>query len=448
MSLYCHLLSLTSEIDSMIEIIFEVGINLLETFIIFDFLTKYLGSKYSGKTKKIGFVLAWLTAFAQLCIMNYITEFESVGAYIPIIINFLYAFLFLNGSLLLKMLMSFISHVIVLIIAYLTIILVCHVLGCTPYDIISVFNTSRIVVVIISKIIFFYTTRIILRHKHKHNVTTNKMNMFMLVIIPSTSIIALACLMKVVLIDESFKLYITIGINCIVLANIMTYYFFMIINKEYERAFELEIQKQQYEQQITSQSKHIDEILVMQKQIKKFRHDSSHHFTALKGFFQNNQNQDGLTYIEKISDGLEHTEIVDTGNTAFDAILSTKKVVAESKNIKFDLQIQIPEKLKVDAVDLCVVFGNSLDNAIEACEKLENQRMINVSAIYDDCQLICKITNTAALSTTDLQTTKDDKENHGFGLENIKQALSKYNHVLKIDQSDNEFVLSFIIFNC
>ena len=71
------------------------------------------------------------------------------------------------------------------------------------------------------------------------------------------------------MIDESFKLYISIGISCIVLANIMTYYFFMIINKEYERAFELEIQKQQYEQQITSQSKHIDEILVMQKQIKK-----------------------------------------------------------------------------------------------------------------------------------------------------------------------------------
>ena len=446
MSLYCHLLSLTSEIDSMIEIIFEVGINLLETFIIFDFLTKYLGSKYSGKTKKIGFVLAWLTAFAQLCIMNYITEFESVGAYIPIIINFLYAFLFLNGSILLKMWMSFITHVIVLIIAYLTIILVSNVLGCTPYDIISVFNTSRVVVVIISKIIFIYTTRIILRHKH--NVTTNKMNMFMLVIIPSTSIIALACLMKVVLVDESFKLYISIGISCIVLANIMTYYFFMIINKEYERAFKLEIQKQQYEQQISSQSKHIDEILVMQKQIKKFRHDISHHFTALKGFFANQQIEDGLTYIEKINDSLEHTEIVDTGNTAFDAIISTKKALAESKNIEFTLQIQIPEKLNVDAVDLCVIFGNSLDNAIESCEKLENHKLINVSAIYDDSQLICKVTNTALPNKLDLQTTKNDKENHGFGLDNIKQALSKYNHVLKIDQSDNEFVLSFIIFNC
>jgi len=230
--------------------------------------------------------------------------------------------------------------------------------------------------------------------------------------------------------------------------NVVIYYFFIKINSDYQAKIKSEIQKQNYEQQISSQSKHIDEILVMQKQIKKFRHDISHHFTALKGFFINNQNNDGVTYIEKINNELEKSEIIDTGNTAFDAIISAKKVLAESKNIEFALKIQIPEKLQVDAVDLCVIFGNALDNAIEACEKIETRRTINVSAIYDDNQLICKITNTAALSTTDLQTIKDDKENHGFGLENIKQALSKYNHVLKIDQSDNNFVLSFVIFNC
>lgn len=447
MNLFYRLLSLISEIDFMIEFVFEIGINLLETFIIFDFLTRYLGSKYNGKTKKIGFVLGWLTAFTQLCIINHITDFESFGAYIPILINFLYALIFLKGSIQLKIWASIITHAIVMVIAYITILFFSGIMGASTNDIIRTLGVPRVVVVIVSKIVLFYTTRIILRHKN-NNLCVTKLNIFMLVIIPSTSIIALACLMKVVLIDESFKLYISIGISCIVLANIMTYYFFMIINKEYERAFKLEIQKQQYEQQINSQSKHIDEILVMQKQIKKFRHDSSHHFTALKYFFANNQNQDGLSYIEKINSDLENTEIVDTGNTAFDAIISTKKALAESKNIEFTIQIQIPEKLKVDAVDLCVIFGNSLDNAIEACEKLENQRMINVSAIYDDCQLICKITNTAAFSTTDLQTTKDDKENHGFGLENIKQALSKYNHVLKIDQSDNNFVLSFVIFNC
>ena len=103
--------------------------------------------------------------------------------------------------------------------------------------------------------------------------------------------------------------------------------------------------------------------------------------------------------------------------------------------------------LDLDAVDLCVIFGNALDNAIEACEKLENHRMINISAIYDDNQLICKIANTALQGTSNLQTTKADKENHGFGLDNIKQALSKYNHVVKIEHADNEFVLSFIIFN-
>ena len=56
----------------MLEIVFEVGINLLETFIVFEFLTKYLGSKYLDKTKKIGFVLGWFTAFVQLCLMEYL----------------------------------------------------------------------------------------------------------------------------------------------------------------------------------------------------------------------------------------------------------------------------------------------------------------------------------------------------------------------------------------
>ena len=116
------------------------------------------------------------------------------------------------------------------------------------------------------------------------------------------------------------------------------------------------------------------EILVMQKQIKKFRHDSSHHFTALKGYFINNQNQEGLTYIEKLNNDFEQGKIVDTGNTAFDAIISSKKALAESKNIKFVTRIQIPEMLELDAVDLCVIFGNALDNAIEACEKLETHR--------------------------------------------------------------------------
>ena len=253
-------------------------------------------------------------------------------------------------------------------------------------------NIARIVLIIscrIAEVIFFL---FIIKTKSYYKLPKRDMKFF--IFIALLTWLATTFMMRAALKSAEISVYMFLLSLVLVVVNVVIYYFFIKINSDYQAKIKSEIQKQQYEQQIISQSKHVDEILVMQKQIKKFRHDSSHHFTALKGFFANNQNQDGLSYIEKINSDLENTEIVDTGNTAFDAIISTKKALAESKNIEFTIQIQIPEKLKVDAVDLCVIFGNSLDNAIEACEKLENQRMINVSAIYDDCQLICKITNT------------------------------------------------------
>ena len=207
--------------------------------------------------------------------------------------------------------------------------------------------------------------------------------------------------------------------------------------------------EQQYEQQLKSQAKHLDDILVMQNQIKGFRHDIKNHWVALRGHFQRNDYEGGIKYIDEMSDKLIENETIDTGNVALDAIISTKKSLAEEKNVEFEATVQIPEKLPIDATDICIIFGNSLDNAIEACEKIKDDtKYIKLSVIYEEDVILCKISNSICKGKKlSMKTTKTDKENHGFGLENIKQALSKYNHLLKIDQTDKEFILSFIIFN-
>lgn len=119
-----------------------------------------------------------------------------------------------------------------------------------------------------------------------------------------------------------------------------------------------------------------------------------------------------------------------------------------SKNIEFDTKIQIPEDIFVDAIDICIIFGNALDNCIEACDKIENgPKKISVSIIYEDESLICKIVNTAIKSNSRfLHTTKSDNINHGFGIGNIESALEKYKNICRFKQSDTEFILSFVIF--
>lgn len=105
----------------------------------------------------------------------------------------------------------------------------------------------------------------------------------------------------------------------------------------------------------------------------------------------------------------------------------------------------LPVGLGIEPVDICMIFGNALDNAIEACAKTEVKK-ISVSAIYDKNSLTCKITNTAPDEKTDgFKTTKKDSLNHGFGIENIKTALKKYNSVPEFRYENGIFTFGFTI---
>lgn len=431
----------------MVKTIFELAINLIEIFICVEFVTKYLGCKH-GKTKStLGFVSTWLIGFAVLTLINHITFFETVGAYIPGVIYFVYAIFFLKGSLLLKLWVAVLAQTLVTIIAVVTNLFVCVVIGYDPYLMITVFNSIRIISVIGTKVLLFLITRIMLKFRYTSPV--DKGTLVTLILIPLLSTISLSCLMIPAFEHSEIRIYLLTGMMAIVMANIFAYGFFVKLNRDYETNLHHKIQKQQYLQQINSQSKHLNEILVMQKQLKSFKHDIANHYITLGGYLDSGDLEGGKNYIDKINGEISKKDVIDTGNIALDAIISTKKALAEEKGIIFKSTVQIPEQLPIDAADICIIFGNALDNAIEACDKIANgDKNICLSVIYEDDSILCKISNTInAEKKITMTTTKKDKENHGFGIENIKQALSKYNHVVKMDQTDKEFVFSFIIFN-
>lgn len=208
----------------MIELFFETGINLIETFIMTDFITRYLGTKYDGIKKKIGFALCWIVAFVQMCIMNEITDLETVGTYIPILIYFTYALIFLKGGIGVKLWIAFLTELIAYIIALVTNLVICYIIDYSPLDMITVFNSTRIVGVIITKVILFYVTRNILKNKYRYPLS--KYKWLMLIFIPTISLISLGALMRITLYNSEIKLYVLIGMSCIVIADMVTYLFF------------------------------------------------------------------------------------------------------------------------------------------------------------------------------------------------------------------------------
>lgn len=207
--------------------------------------------------------------------------------------------------------------------------------------------------------------------------------------------------------------------------------------------------EQQYRQHLKEQLKHLDDIVAKQEALRRFKHDMGNQLVALETYFEQDDRSEGRAHIQALMQWFDEARpTVYTGNTALDAILSTKKTLAERQGIRFSTMLQIEKDLPIAPEDVCVIFGNALDNAIEACGKVKTaDKHIDVVMIQQEDEVFCKITNTtvAPIQST-LKTTKADKENHGFGLLNIKRALEKYDSEPIIETTDCQFTLLFTLF--
>lgn len=351
-----------------------------------------------------------------------------------------------EGKISRKAIISVFGFLLMGIVEIITLFLITIILNITVAEALDN-QTYRLLGIVISKMLTFMVLSILhLKLKEdKIQVDTSYWVFFVLIFI--NSIVTVFLIFKL-----SYDIKTTYMYNLSVLCSfglLFSTFFSLYLYNSLAKQSKIIIRQQQFESQMKSQSKHFGEILVTQNQIKKFKHDINNHLIAISGYFKSGDCLGGINYIDSISNIVANSnETIETGNIALDTIINSKKALAENKNIRFTVNMQIPEQLSIDSTDVCVIFGNALDNAIEASEKCTlNNRWITLSIIYDRGSILCKIANAAPLKRNKmLKTTKSDKNSHGYGVENIKMVLAKYNSILKIRQTDTEFTLSFIIF--
>jgi hypothetical protein len=429
----------------MVETIFELGINLVETLIIIDFVTRYLGCKYQGNLKTIGFISAWLLAFIELSIVNHIAAFEGIGVFIPITIYVIYACLFLNGSTLQKLWISALIEIVVLTIAVGTNLIVCQLLGYDPNAMITVFNATRVIGVIITKVILFYVTRIILRHKYK-NPLENK-SWIMLILVPVVTIVSLSALMMVAMKYDEIVGYIICGMSGILLANIITYYFFSTLNKEYENELKIKLLEQNNE----NAEKELESAGAFVQQMQSARHDMQNQLTIISNYIDAGKYGEARKYINSLSDTYLPTvkSFINTDNEAFNAIVNSKIAVCNQKNIYIEIK-EMKNVLKdFNAIDTGILFGNLLDNAIEAAQETDSRR-ITVDIMQKGHYLSVLVTNsikTSVLKTNEeLRTSKDDKLLHGIGIKSVKALVEKYDGMINFFEKNGEFCCHIMLY--
>lgn len=139
------------------------------------------------------------------------------------------------------------------------------------------------------------------------------------------------------------------------------------------------------------------------------------------------------------------TTVVDVGNGTVSTILNEYREITEDADIPFNFDVSVPPNLGISAVDLYVLMGNTLDNAIEACQSLPiEERYIRIQMrIYHNI-LFYQIENPYAEGYPQRSRGK----NHGYGLQNVRKCVEKHDGHMSISQNENKFILSMRLNGC
>ena len=149
------------------------------------------------------------------------------------------------------------------------------------------------------------------------------------------------------------------------------------------------------EYQTEQSEKHLNEVRSIHKEMRGYKHDFHHHLQALKGQLEAGEVERALAYIEQLDNQLMNVDtLLKTGNVSLDAIFSAKISQAKAENIAVTVKANVPDALTISDLELSIIIGNLLDNAIEACRTVTGERFIRIyismkgTMLYFPCSML------------------------------------------------------------
>ena len=215
----------------------------------------------------------------------------------------------------------------------------------------------------------------------------------------------------------------------IVVINLLTYLLFNTLEETYAQNQALVLEQQYYHLREEYYQKMEDH----QKEIRMIKHDLKNQLLA----------SPLELVIERLS---QQTKYDFTAHSGVNAVLCAKYQLALQENVICEFEARLPEDIQIAAVDLTVLTGNILDNAIEACRYCDSRRYIRFRCIYVNGSLVVSSENSTDGKVNSLKTRKGDSFNHGLGIESIKAIVEKYNGEMQYHFRSCYFTLSLTLF--
>ena len=193
----------------------------------------------------------------------------------------------------------------------------------------------------------------------------------------------------------------------------------------------------------------VDEVHNLYLTMRGWRHDYHNHMQSVKAYLAMDSLEEARAYLDALEQDLDDINLLfNTGNINADAVLNAKISLAIKKGIQVDYKAAVPKTLAVSDIDLCVVIGNLIDNAVESCEKVapENQFIRLYIGIFQK-QLYLSVSNATSetVRKLDEQYISTKRGNHGHGLKRINKIVDKYGGFVNRKNEPGVFVTEILL---
>lgn len=413
----------------------ELSANLYDAFCGVMFVAIFCGIR---NTRKWFLVPAIALVFAVSTFFTFHSAFSALHSLIITAILYGVSFFIANGNAVKKILAPIIFEILLLLINTVFLTAFCFVFDFDLEVLLTQSSSSRHFLIVFCKIVLTISLLLILKFT-KFNSSITPANLVLYLASPLLSAFILYVFMKISLaynLNEYAPLIIggTVGLAII---NLCAIFLFELSNRNADAKRRLALIEKQTEMEKESYQR----MLKTGEELRRIRHDIKNHLLYIRGIIERNETEKAEEYIEKMEEVLGSNEkYMVSGNRTIDYIIASK--FSESTDITLVCTGVFPESKVIDELDLAVLFGNLLDNAIEAVKPQENKLIeIRLSMYNDYCNILISnhICESVLKNNPTLSTTKGKGSKHGFGLKSVRSIVDKYAGILDIYEESSKF---------
>lgn len=226
----------------------------------------------------------------------------------------------------------------------------------------------------------------------------------------------------------------------------LIYYFYVLVDGQ-RRIYRENLARIQSDY-LKTQLDILQDLKEKEENVHKLRHDLKNHLTIIEGLCAQGQYEEVLSYSNQLNGMYSQSSLALSGNKIADIIIHTKMTTAQQTGIDFCFEGTLIGLNTLAEPDICGLLANAYDNAIEACQTQENAYIhtkANTTKNHTYIEIRNSIPEKKQIHNNQLKTTKEDKRNHGYGIEIIKQIAHKYHGSCEISSTNTEFIVEIML---